>query len=518
MAAIKATFASRQLAFVGARSMHVKLNVSDDQSVASARPFSEVPRPGKLKFIRGFMPGGEFHDKSFLEFTTTLRQKYGDLFIMPGSFGRRDTVVTFSPKDIEMVFRNEGIWPQREGFDSLVYFREHIRPDVFGEKKGLIATQQEEWGKFRSAVNPIFMQPKGLKMYYEPLSNINNEFIERIKEIRDPKTLEVPENFVEEMGRLIFESIALIAFNREMGIIRKRRDNPDALTLFRTSREIFQLTFKLDVQPSIWKLVSTPTYRKMMRALNESLDVAQRMLEESRLELEQKRKSAENMTSTSMMERLVDIDPKIALIMGIDILFAGVDVTATFLSALLLCLSKNQGKQEKLREELLRVMPTKETLLDEERMKDMPYLRAVIKEALRFYPNGLGTFRQCQSDVTLSGYNIPKGSQILLGSNALMKDERYYPRADEFLPERWLRDPETNKKTQISPFTFLPFGFGPRMCIGKRIVDLEMETSLAKIIRNFYVEFNYDASKPYKSFFVMEPAIPFQFKFTDVEQ
>jgi len=163
-------------------------------------------------------------------------------------------------------------------------------------------------------------------------------------------------------------------------------------------------------------------------------------------------------------------------------------------------------------------MPTKETLLDEERIKDMPYLRAVIKETLRYYPNGIGTFRQCQSDVTLSGYNIPKGSQILLGANALMKDERYYPQADEFLPERWLRDPETNKKMQISPFTFLPFGFGPRMCIGKRIVDLEMETSLAKIIRNFYVEFNYDASKPYKSLFVMEPAIPFKFKFTDVEQ
>lgn len=505
---------------VGARSMHAhaKLNVSDDQSVAAARPLSEVPRPGKLKFLRSFMPGGEFHDKSILEFTMTMRQNYGDIFIMPGSFGRKDTVVTFNTKDIEMVFRNEGIWPHREGFDSLVYFREHIRPDVFGERKGLVASQHEEWGKFRSAVNPIFMQPKGLKMYYEPLSNINNEFIERIKEIRDPKSLEVPVDFIDEIHRLIFESIALIAFNREMGIIRKRRDNPDALALFSTSREIFQLIFKLDIQPSMWKLVSTPTYRKMMRTLHKSLDVAQRLLEESSLELEQKRQSGEKVTSNSMMERLMNIDPKIALIMGLDILFAGVDVTATFLSALLLCLSKNQDKQDKLREELLRVMPTKETLLDEELMKNLPYLRAVIKEALRFYPNGIGTFRQCPSDVTLSGYNIPKGTQILLGSNALMKDERYYPQADEFLPERWLRDPETNKKTQVNPFTFLPFGIGPRMCIGKRIVDLEMETSLAKIIRNFYVEFNYDASKPFKSLFVMEPAIPFQFKFTDVEQ
>lgn len=104
------------------------------------RPFSEVPRPGKLKFLRSFMPGGEFHDSSFLEFAMTMRKRYGDLFIMPGSFGRKDWVVTFDPKDIETVFRNEGIWPHREGLDSLIYFREHIRPDVYAEKKGLIAT------------------------------------------------------------------------------------------------------------------------------------------------------------------------------------------------------------------------------------------------------------------------------------------------------------------------------------------------------------------------------------------
>lgn len=320
------------------------------------------------------------------------------------------------------------------------------------------------------------------------------------------------------MSRLVFESIALIAFNRELGIIRKQRDNNDALILFKTARQTFQLSFKLDIQPSIWKFVSTPTYRKLMRALNESLDVAQRLIEESRLDMERRRQAGEQISQASMMDRMMSIDPKAAVVMSLDMLMAGVDGSSTFLSALLLCMSQNPEKQQKLREELLRVMPTKDTVLDEENMKDMPYLRAVIKEALRYYPNGVGTFRQCMTDVTLSGYNIPKGTQILLGANALLKDEAYFPRANDYLPERWLRDPQTNKKIQVTPFTYLPFGFGPRQCIGKRIVDLQMETTLAKIIRNFYVEFNYDASKPYKSLFLMEPAIAFRFKFTDVEK
>lgn len=214
----------------------------------------------------------------------------------------------------------------------------------------------------------------------------------------------------------------------------------------------------------------------------------------------------------------MEIDPKVAVIMSLDILFAGVDATATLLSAVLLCLSKHPDKQAKLREELLSIMPTKDSLLNEENMKDMPYLRAVIKETLRYYPNGFGTMRTCQNDVILSGYRVPKGTTVLLGSNVLMKEATYYPRPDEFLPERWLRDPETGKKMQVSPFTFLPFGFGPRMCIGKRVVDLEMETTVAKLIRNFHVEFNRDASRPFKTMFVMEPAITFPFKFTDIEQ
>ncbi|XP_030572608.1 probable cytochrome P450 12d1 distal, mitochondrial [Drosophila novamexicana] len=510
---------ARQIALAGARSVHAAtaFNPADDVAAAQARPFSEVPRPNKIKILRGFMPGGEFYDSSFLDFAITMRKRYGDLFIIPGFFGRPDFLAALNAKDIETVFRNEGIWPQREGLDSLVYFREKVRPEVFGELKGLIAAQNEGWGKFRSAVNPVFMQPRGLKMYYEPLSNINNEFIERIKEIRDPHTLEVPADFDQEISRLVFESIALIAFNRQMGIIRKNRDNPDALRLFKSSRLIFQLSFKLDVQPSLWKFVSTPTFRKLMRILNESVDISQRLIEEARLEEERRLRSGDKSVNNSMMQRLINIDPKVAVVMGLDLLLAGVDASSTFLGALLLCLSKNQDKQHKLRAELLRVMPTKETILDEESMKDMPYLRAVIKEALRYYPNGVGTFRNCATDVTLSGYNIPKGTQVLLGANALMKEEAYFPQADKFLPERWLRDPETNKKAGVTPFTYLPFGFGPRMCIGKRVVDLEMETSLAKLIRNFHVEFNYDASKPFKSLFLMEPAIPFRFKFTDVD-
>lgn len=287
--------------------------------------------------------------------------------------------------------------------------------------------------------------------------------------------------------------------------------------MFKQSKEALRYVFELDVQPSMWKVFPTPTYRKMMRLLDESLNVAQKILKDTQDALEKRRQAGEKINSNSMLERMMEVDPKMAVVMSLDIIFAGVDATTNLLSAVLLCLAKHPEKQAKLREELLRIMPSKDTPLNEETMKDMPYLRAVIKEALRYYPNGLGNLRSCPTDVTLSGYNVPKGSTVVLGSNVLFQDNSYYPQADKFLPERWLRNPETGKKTPVHAFTYLPFGFGPRMCIGKRLVDLEVETSVAKVIRNFQVEFNYDASRPYKTFFIMEPAIPFRFKFTDID-
>jgi len=69
---------------------------------------------------------------------------------------------------------------------------------------------------------------------------------------------------MDEMRRLIFDSLGLVAFDRQMGLIRQNRDNPDALVLFNMARKVLQYVFELDVKPSMWRYISTPAYRKMM--------------------------------------------------------------------------------------------------------------------------------------------------------------------------------------------------------------------------------------------------------------
>lgn len=186
----------------------------------------------------------------------------------------------------------------------------------------------------------------------------------------------------------------------------------------------------------------------------------------------------------------------------------------------MLLLAVNPEKQAILRQEILtavtengRVMP-----FTIENMKNLPYLRACIKEALRIYPIVAGNFRTTGMDITLSGYQVPKGTRCIMNSNLLLSEERYYPRPKEFLPERWLRGTEAKGLVgeNLSPFIYLPFGFGPRTCVGKRIVDLEVELTIANLLRHFQIEFNYPTENAFVCHFISVPAVPLKFKFTDL--
>lgn len=188
-----------------------------------------------------------------------------------------------------------------------------------------------------------------------------------------------------------------------------------------------------------------------------------------------------------------------------------------------MALAKNPEKQAKLREEVFRILPNKDSEFTEESTRNMPYLRACIKESLRVYPLTVGNSRAPIRDVVLSGYRVPKNTRVTMVSIALLKDEQYFARAQEYLPERWLRDREIKEHDNTSlkpscPFVYLPFGFGPRTCIGRRIVEMELELGIARLIRNFYVEFNYPTNNAFKSVLMNIPNIPLNFKFTDVEK
>lgn len=459
-----------------------------DPEWLNAKPFNQLPGPSKYLFPLQFLPGGKLHNGTLIDIHKIMYGTYGDISILRGNFGQYDTVFSFNAEDFEKVYRTEGLWPIRIGLNTFDHYRKNVKPEIFKGIGGLVTEQGKSWSDIRGKVNPVLMKTQTIRHHLPQIDEIATELLNKLPKIRDPVTNEMPANFGDEIKKWSFESISSIALNRRLGLITS--DNPDekVLRLADAMSIFFQLSYEFDVVPSFWKYYETKSFKKLMKTYDDITEITINFIEESIKEFE-KNKQQE---AKSALEQLLKIDKQVAIVMAMDMLMAGIDTTTSAFITILYHLAKNPNKQERLRQELIKILPERNTPLTAENTKNMPYLRACIKESLRITPITPGNFRMTGQDLVLSGYQIPKGTGVLMGVMTLSNDETFFLKSDDFMPERWLKDikdgcPEAKAN---NPFVYLPFGFGPRTCIGKRIAEMEIETLISKIIRNYKVSWN----------------------------
>ena len=200
----------------------------------------------------------------------------------------------------------------------------------------------------------------------------------------------------------------------------------------------------------------------------------------------------------------------------IDVLFAGVDTTSNTMQWVLYMMAKNPDKQKILRQEVLSVLGDS-TIATPETLAQMPYLKAWLRETLRLYPVVSLIQRKPKEDLILGGYHIPGGSaQIELPAHHMGRDESIFEDAEAFKPERWLRNKGTPFTEAAEAFGSIPFGFGTRMCLGRRIAELELHLLLARIVQQFEISYPPDAGnvEPFARG-VTIPDRPIRVKFVD---
>ncbi|KAM8704090.1 hypothetical protein ACLKA7_008664 [Drosophila subpalustris] len=490
----------------------------ESRSLEQAKPYSELPGPSRFNFICSHLPGGRYHNVPVNEMFLDMSKRYGEIFRMPGVAGS-DIVITMNPVDYETVFRNEGQYPYRRSFATYDFFKRVHRRELFEGVDGLTFGNGPEWHKMRTAVNPILLQPRNAKLYVNNLLQVNDEFLDRIRLIRDPVTQEMPTDFAEDIRRLVLESIGVVCLNTRLGLLAENRDSEEAKRIMKALGQIIELSFVLDMLPPFWKHLPDPNFKKLMRALDTITDFCYGHIQQALKRIEDDAKSGSVSTEPgiekSLLEKLSRVDRQTAVIIAMDLFFAGVDPTLVTLGGILLSLAKNPTQQARLLEEIKGVLPEKNSPWTMENTTNLPYLRACIKEGLRMYPIGPGTLRRMPYDVALSGYRVVTGTDVGMASNYQMANmEQFVPRVREFLPERWLRDASKSKLVgaTTTPFMYLPFGFGPRSCAGKRIVDMILEIAVSRLVRNFEIGFDYPIENAFKAQFFVKPNIPFKFK------
>nr|ARO50443.1 cytochrome P450 [Chironomus tentans] len=503
---------TKQVYFLSRRTYCSVVNLASD--IKNARPFSEIPKISFLKVARGNLPGGKYYKKSMREIQQLFYEEYGSIMTIPPMLGRPQFVITYNPEDFETVFRVEGNWPVRFGIESLSYYRTTKRPEIYGDLGSLFVSHGEKWSQMRSIANPILMQPKTIKRYLTQIDNIAKEFIELMRKIRNEKS-EMPGDFSNYINTWSLESVTAVGLERRLNLFDENTKDENAKKLIKGIRDFFEMTVEYDGKASIWKYYQTKGFKELLNVYDTLTDVIMYYIDLAMKEMNEENSSSD--TEDSVLRKLLRADKRVAVVVVSDLMLAGVDTTASATLNTLYCLAKNPDKQEILRQELIEILPDKNTKLTPEKIRNLPYLRAVIKESFRTLPIVSGNARMTTKDVVLSGFHVPANTHVGMQPLFAMQDDKFYPNAKQFLPERWLREQtEGCPRAGVSnPFTFLPFGFGARSCIGKRIAELELETLLTNIIRNFKVEWHYPDMK-IKSTFVNIPESEMRFKIIDV--
>ncbi|KAJ8728419.1 hypothetical protein PYW08_016804 [Mythimna loreyi] len=168
--------------------------------------------------------------------------------------------------------------------------------------------------------------------------------------------------------------------------------------------------------------------------------------------------------------------------------FAGLDTSSTTVSMAIHELALHPEIQERVYQECRQVAEDKE--ITYESLNELKYLDCVINETLRKWTAGIYMDRTCMKTYQLPPssegarpYTLKPGDLVYCPINVIHKDANYWPDPDKFDPERFSEE----NKHNIKPFTFVPFGEGPRRCIAMRFALMEIKTFLFYIILNFKI-------------------------------
>lgn len=163
--------------------------------------------------------------------------------------------------------------------------------------------------------------------------------------------------------------------------------------------------------------------------------------------------------------------------------FAGYETTGTLLTFASYCLAVHADLQERLHQEIKGACQDENGLTHDVIVK-LDYLDAFISETLRMYPAAFLLERRAQEDWAVPGRGsivLPKGTLVQVPVYAIHHDAEYFPNPEKFDPERFL--PENAGR--IVPYSYLPFGAGPRNCIGMRFALLEAKLVLAEALLKY---------------------------------
>jgi len=277
-------------------------------------------------------------------------------------------------------------------------------------------------------------------------------------------------DFGKEMNSWGLESITALALDTRLGCLHEEKLSEN-LVMVDLVHRILEHGKSLDSGFRFWEVVPSASFREFCRLHKEFSLLTGNYIQEAL------HRTDSGKMRSSLLHQLAreGCDKKTISTMASDLMFGGVDNTSHACIFCLHLLATNPEEQEHLHTHLV----------SSSKREAETYLKAVVRESLRLQPPALGNIRQLADPLKLGRFQLEGGTNYILAHRHMSRSDRHVPLASSFLPSRWLRN--SSHHHPIHPFVSLPWGFGPRMCIGRKVAELEMFTLLTAIITRFKV-------------------------------
>ncbi|XP_047029154.1 cytochrome P450 6B1-like [Helicoverpa zea] len=375
-----------------------------------------------------------------------------------------------------------------------------------------------EWKRLRAKISPIF-SPNKLRGMFPLIENTAEEFVTRVKDLLSQSNKATPKNATPKNGTIkpveksngigsmssVVDSEKLVggytadaivpcAFGLKSNVMYNE-DDPFAVALHafyemslfnifeKTMRQFwpaFVLFFRMRIIPKKTHDFFYNIVTSVLRAREEGVQEKRGDFIDMMMAL----RNDETNNNCKKDQEDVEITDMVISANAFIIFLGGFETTSSTLAFLFLELAANQDVQEKLRSEIREVLARHDGRISYELLQELGYMEMVIQETLRLYPPFPSIQRMCTKDYVIPDTNtvVERGTIVLFPTLGIQRDEQYFENASAFIPERW-----SEGSPQPPPGVYMPFGDGPRYCIGKRFALIQMKCCLVRLLQHIRI-------------------------------
>lgn len=372
-----------------------------------------------------------------------LRERFGDAYRAHSPALRRDLWVLSHPDHVRHVLVDHNAnFTKGVGIERVVI--------LLGN--GIMTSEGDEWRVQRKMIQPTFHR-KVVATWMPHIHAATSRLAARWAEAAVQRT---PINLTQDMSDATLEVVLRALFGEDLARIEDAGGgNPFGLLTDHTARNLmFAYKFR-----QLGKLIMADVERRRRDGVRRD-DIVSQLIDA------RDRATGEPMGDRQLLDEIMTL------------IIAGHETTASSLNWFWYLVTQHPEVQARIADEAIAGgtdTPAYESL------ERFPYIRRALDEALRLYPPGWLLTRRSQAPATLGHYALPAGTDVLISPYLVQRHPDWWTAPDRFDPDRFL--PE--RKAARNRFVYLPFGLGPRACIGEHFALIEMHAHVIMLARQF---------------------------------